>query len=78
MLPELKLTQEERSEIDDILKEYPDANNKSFPIASGDEIEIDNNGKKIYPWCKFEDHRDDTTQIEIYEREHEACIDHIL
>ena len=49
-----------------------------YPTATGDEIEIDDNGKRIYPWSKFEDHQDDAVKIEYYEREHNACIDHIL
>ena len=78
LLPQLKLTPEEKADIEEILAKNPDMEKTDYPTATGDEIEIDDNGKRIYPWSKFEDHQDDAVKIEYYEREHNACIDHIL
>ena len=78
MLPSLKLTQQEKKNIDSILKQSSKFSKEDLPIASGNELEIDADGNTIYPWQKYLDHEDDLVKIEIYEREHKACIDHIL
>ena len=77
-MPELKLTPDEKSDIDAILQQYSTLDKTSLPVASGDEVELDQDGNRIYPWSKFEDHQDDAIKIEYYEREHRACIEHIL